>query len=631
MKSTLFVLVACSVAVGCLWGPAAGVVAANTMLNPASTVIVKASDAADKAAALLQDYLRKVYQVDSGFEIVAEDAPQARQAQIVLALGPAGVDTRDMWRDGYVISRRGRVVTICGGAGGDARGTFHGAVAFLDQFAGVRFYMPGDLWTSMPQQRSVRIPSSINIRSTPFVTGSYWTGMNWGENVGGWAERNAVQTRAGLAGSHQHQMWSVFNPEKYAQKYPELYPVINGERYIPQSSSDQKWNPSLTSDQTYAAAKESAIEHFAKNPDYFWFSLGLQDSNAVSDTDVQAMDDLMQEFRDLAQNHPERLVTTWRPNSTGEEHAKRYGMAQLQWRMLNRLASEMEDVLGKDRFIQAMAYGVVAFPPQPPQAPLHRNVMLYSQIHVSDNMRGMLEHRREDGSYPIDDFITASRAYGNHDWYRGEGYLVPRIYCDYHAKFMRHVKKSKREFYFQHIEAYPNWGLDGPKYWVLAQLQWDPDRDVDALWRQFCEDLFGPAADHVFNYFATLRRWYVQQSVPEGFGGSPGGKKWGIKGWAGVFKRQPEDLTLLVEARSHLNRAIELAATEPQRQRLDLFSRSLGLTERLYDLGTVGATPEKIAETKTYFDQAIAPDEMTIGNQRRAEGFIDGVINAIAR
>ena len=612
-----------------------------TVLEPHQTVIVFAGGN-EKAARLLQKYLSMACGVTEGFEVASEADAGDAAGRFVIAVGPTrwikDAVPKDLARDGYVIRRAGDVVSVCGGSD---RGTFHGAVGVLDRFAGVRFYMPGDRWVSLPADQRVTVPGEVAIRSEPFVTGTSMSGLS-GRGAGAWAGRNAANTRAGLAGTHQHNMNNEFPPERYAEKYPELYPIIDGKRRFPQGRRDQRWNPCFTAEQTLDAAEEMALEYFKKHPEHYWFSMGLQDSHEHCQCPgcLQAFADLEKECIDILEaGNRERLVSTYsaNPGQTLDDYGNRqpvdkwarpYALSQLQWRLINRLAKRLEKT-APGKYVEAMCYGVTSFAPR---MALHPNAMIFMQIHVSDNVRGLMVPRA-DGTLPLDAFIDATKvAIGNHEWYRGTGYMAPRIYSDYWSKFMRHFKAKGKTVNFQHSEAYANWGMDGPKYWVLAQTWWDPDREPAALWRQFCGDMFGPAGEAMYRYFRTLERWYMQQSVEQGH-------KWKIGRYDGVFRRPNEAFDLMREARGHLEAARGLVRTDRQRERIGLFDKCFHLTEAFAALGVEGlaveastpggaaakhaavekATAARAEALKAYFRAHILNDEMALYPSMRTE------------
>lgn len=595
---------------------------APLILTPSATIIVidtgrKPEDVeAGKAARLLQVYLRKACRAPDGFRISGMANLPAGGRTAILAVGPTKwtdfTNDPPLWRDGFVIRRSDNVVGI---RGGDGRGTFFGAVEFLNRFAGVRFYMPGDLWTSLPTNPAITLPVRIDIRSEPFVKIASMSGI-----FGDWSERNAANTRNGLAGTHMHNMNQVFPPSDYASNYPDIYPLVEGNRTLPKDAADQDWNPCLSSPRTLDAAEKSALAYFAKNPGLAWFSLGLQDSHAFCECAgcKTALEKLGREFADgvAAGNPGGRIVSTYtsRPEADAANPtqmltwARSYALSQLQWKLVNDLAARLEGKAPGKR-IEAMAYGITSFAPA---FPMHTNAMVYSQIHVSDNIRGLMEPR-PDGSLPIDRFIDATPAYGNHDWYHGVGHLAPRIYSGYWSKFMRHLKAKNKTFVAMHAETGPNWGLDGPKYWVLARTWWDPDSDPEALWRQFCDDMFGKAADPMFRYFRELERFFIDQSVTQG-------PKWKLYDYPKVFCRTPADLAKVRACRALLEEARPLLRTDEERARHELFSKTFTLTEYLFAVGVEGASPERIVEIRDYYRETIQPDPLTLTDKIREDG-----------
>jgi len=61
-----------------------------------------------------------------------------------------------------------------------------------------------------------------------------------------------------------------------------------------------------------------------------------------------------------------------------------------------------------------------------------------------------------------------------------------------------------RRYYCQ--STLTDWPLDGPLYYVLAKLLWDPSADPDALAREWIEGMFGPAAPAMHEYYASVER-----------------------------------------------------------------------------------------------------------------------------
>lgn len=63
--------------------------------------------------------------------------------------------------------------------------------------------------------------------------------------------------------------------------------------------------------------------------------------------------------------------------------------------------------------------------------------------------------------------------------------------------------------------VWEHWATQGPQYYVMAQLTWNPKVDAQAVLDDYYRRAFGPAADPVRRYFETIeqaRMQYVQQN-----------------------------------------------------------------------------------------------------------------------
>ena len=615
--------------VSCLILPlaaASGASAASRGLTPADTVIVipqgPQEDYITEAADLLQHWLRKATGSAAGFEIVAEDkiAPRTGPGpkKTILALGPTqrarAVRPKKLWRDGFVIRRDGDVIVI---AGGGPRGTFFGAVHFLDRFAGVRFYMPGDLFTSLPAGRRVAVPEGVNIRREPFVKVISLSGVGSANNAPGerqWLRRNAGWTREGLAGTHQHNMWAAFGPDKYAAKYPEIYPIIDGKRYLPKDRRDQKWQPCFSEPKLLDAAEETIAEYYRKHPDHLWYSLGVQDSHTTCQCPRCAA--VRKKF--IA------------------EDAKLGGVkanSHLYWTFIDKLARRLQKTL-PGRNIEGLGYAQVRIPPATPLPP---NVIVYTVLHVSELEADGVLTPGDDGLSIVDRWLKViRRGYGNHDWYRGMGYVMPRIYTGYWSRYLRHLKRSGLEIY-QHAEIYPNWGMDAAKAYVLTRCLWDPDTDPRGVWEQFCADMFGPAAEPMIDYFTKLEELWVwmdnrpmpREMIRRLYGVDRAGvieRK--INRYSTQFATTEQHRQIIALCRGHLDHAARLVETPEQTRRLDLLSKCFRLSEYMFELAAPGETVDAalIAEAKRFAAQRIIPDRMTLHYTMRKPQVIERAI-----
>jgi len=556
-------------------------------LSPERTLIVlpdrRPAEGNFEAARELQRWLRAARGVEQGFEIVQEAKVDSIAGKSVVALGwSQWIDEKELSPlppFAFLLRRRANVVVI---AGAQSTGTYLGTMRFLDEICGVRFYMPTDLFTSAPKPEPA-VPEGYAVRVVPFVRSGLMTGIGGIPGDGGWTTRNAASRR--LGGTHQHSMYAVFPPERFAEDRPEIYPELDGRRYIPASGNDQRWQPCLSAPTLVDAAEDSAVRYFRKEPQADYLAFCVQDANVVCQC--------------------ERCRAEYEKHKAGgaevPEHEAR-GFSTLYWRFIDSLARRLQEKTPGKKIV-AMVYGPARFPPQKPLPP---NVVLFTNFHIAEmDADRILAPDPATGVSRLDHVLGQCSFYGNHDWYHGNGFLMPRIYSGYWSRFMRRLAE-RVEGAYMHVEAYPNWGLDGPKLYIAAQLWSDPRADVDRLLRRFCDDMFGPAADPMREYFTTLEKLWVTLDNVKG----PERK---LFRWDRQFTIDVDDRAVVARLRELLDRASAAATTDHQRQRIALFSKTFAVPETLYRFAAAEKIPQSDVDAfRARVDKEILPDPMTL-------------------
>jgi hypothetical protein len=143
--------------------------------------------------------------------------------------------------------------------------------------------------------------------------------------------------------------------------------------------------------------------------------------------------------------------------------------------------------------------------------------------------------------------------------------------------------------------VWEHWATQGPQFYVMAQLLWNPEADADDILDDYYRRGFGPAAESVERYFETLedaRMDYVEETTYAG----------GIAGLPGLF-----DDELLGRCDELLTEAETLVESETEifQQRVAFVRAGLSYTV---------LTVENIAAMQGYRDQ---PSE-AIANKVRA-------------
>jgi hypothetical protein len=167
--------------------------------------------------------------------------------------------------------------------------------------------------------------------------------------------------------------------------------------------------------------------------------------------------------------------------------------------------------------------------------------------------------------------VASDARLGIYDYLYGYGFLIPRVHTRLLAQHLKHARESGFTDYF--AEASPNWGLDGPQMWMVAQLLAHPELDAQALMDEYYARYFIEAA-------APMRRFY--ERCEELWMAQPPPAKW-LK-----YYRNESQARLFPSAECRklwamLEEAKAAARQEKVRRRVDLVSDAFGVTERFVD------------------------------------------------
>lgn len=405
---------------------------------------VKSRTAVDSAAATYQDMVK----IDVGFASADSDPGI-----------PA--DLADMTNDGYLIRPYDDGITIIGPT---TWGTRFGASAFLERYLGVLWLMPGTDGEYVPQADTVDIPLTP-VREEPAFT----EGVLYGGGVENqeWIDRNKRNTANESNVWFSHNLYSLFPPQEYAATHPEIYPIINGQRFIPAAGQTTVWQPRFTEPITVSIAVYKIEAYFDANPTKTWFALGVNDSGGYSD--------------EYLANAP--LNSVGLPN-----------LSDVYYQWVNDVVSEVvQDPKYQDKKFGLIAYDWVA---DPPSFDLDEHVVPFL---TKDRMSWVDPGVETAGQSLNTAWSARASALGWYDYDYGLTYAIPRVYMHQMADNYRFGEAQGVKYFF--TELNPNWG-EGPKPWVMAKLQWDPDLDVDELIDLWCERAVGAeAAPYLRQYY----------------------------------------------------------------------------------------------------------------------------------
>ncbi len=517
------------------------------------------------AAALLSKYLRRAYQTDTGFEVITYQqyeqlSPDERDRGFALAIGRTPMlqpdETQGLYYQGYILRRKGNALVI---AGASPRATYWAAARFLDEFAGVRFYLPDDRFVSVGS--APLVIQGVDIVSEPSVRGVNMTGMHAPKSSFAWDRVNPAIRRLG---GHQHNLGQVFPPGRYFESHPQIYPMRDGKRFNPLQDSGM-WQICFSEPTAVDVALQSAREYFVQFPDAPYFAVGIDDTNTFCDC--------------------ERCTQAMAAHAI--EGDANSGLTYIHWKFVDDLARRLAPEFPEKR-VAALAYSRVR---KPPPFKLHPNVVAWQVWEMNKVLMDGIYRPNGD----VEQWTRAVNHVAHHDWAHGRDFYIPMYYPG-----LVHLSYSKQEqlgapIEFSHIEAYPNWGLTGPFLWMYQRILWDgpAKTDVQAMTNQFCKDMFGSAAPPMVRYWNGLEQLWIELN------GIPGEMEPVVerkeRRWQTQFNTTPAQREKIGSLRKDLDEA--MAATEDPlvRERLAYFSESFKLSELLFGATAADAiSPEQV-------------------------------------
>ena len=508
-----------------------------------------------------------------------------------------GLDLKKVAPDGFIITFPDRRNIVIAGSGD--RGTEYGIYDFLERYVGVRWLMPGPYGEDVPHSPSITVPAK-EIRQEPAYK---WRRVS-GDIGAAWAGRN--RSNFELIPNY-HNLNILFPPSKYAKSHPEFYPVLNGKRYIPAADSDGNWQPCFSADGIVEEASRNIKEYFRTHPGAKYFSLGMNDTNRFCECE-----------RCKLKEDPE-------PNFLG---FRNFSDSYFEW--ANRV---VESVLKQypDAWFGALAYGPLSQPPKKITR-IHPHIVIYM---TDDRMRWCDRNVEAEAHRITEWWHSTTSSLGWYDWIWGYPYMLPKVWFHQMGKVLDYGSKNgvrgfyaETNFYVEYDRAEDNmspfrWG-EGPKFYLLYKLLWDPSIDVDYVLDEWYERAVGKtAAPDLKAYFAHWEQFWTQRIFQSSF--------WQPKGYHLNFRNYDYfDIVTksdLVQSRQWLESAVAKAQTEPQRQRAKQILKAFDYYEAaaLTFREVIQASKTPPASEHEALERANAMEHY-LANKQRREDLLDELI-----
>lgn len=364
---------------------------------------------------------------------------------------------------------------------------------FARKFLKVDFYFPGSLGAEFPKLKKILIPSGKYVEN-PVFKHRHWSGY-CGKAGPTWRIR---ASGGGGRFKFHHNLYRIIAPEKY-KNHPEYFPVISeklknkpvyknlnkDERYIPPAKRKYAyWQPCISNPDVVKITINTICNYFKNHPDEKSFSIGINDCGGFC------------QCKNCLKIYPDGFSP-----SSREANAYRF------YRFYNKVAEKVSEKYPDVRL------GFLVYSDLSSWIPEKLSPVLMPYITLSFSNCFDREYKKQLYK-KLKKWAFVAKHKGIYEYMYGKGFLIPRIYLKELSEGLQYAKNLGFDGFY--AEAYPNWGLDGPKLWIVEKLLWNPEKNVDKLLNQWCNGLFGEkTGKHIKNYFLFLENCWTNQKYSE--------------------------------------------------------------------------------------------------------------------
>ncbi|HIE51985.1 MAG TPA: DUF4838 domain-containing protein [Armatimonadetes bacterium] len=475
--------------------------------QPTSSIVIatEPSEAAQLAAGELQEYLRRIS--GATVPIVAENQLSPRGETLILVgdsqlTAARGVRSAALGLEGIRLKTEGQALILLGDdeseTGLPLKGTLYAVSTFLEHL-GVRWLWPGETGTVIPRRPTITV-EALDVTYVPPLRQRRIRNLGYNNRVQrgldrlGWAKEDFLAKHAESSSWWRHQKLGQSLRLNYGHAYgnwwerfgadhPEWF-ALQPDGSRDQSSSSRRARLCVSNPELIRMVAAEAKAKLAANPQLESVSISPNDGGRTTFC-------MCSHCR--AWDVPEaEKVTLRRPDgSTFEYPSLTDRFVTFYARVAELVAKEHPN-----RFLGAYAYSVYRTPPLRAQLPDNVLIGFVGFGYLNEDHRAAAQR-----------YWAGWAKAAKHLFLRPNlllsGMGFPVIYGHKLAEDLRWCV-GMGLLVTDFDGCLQNWATEGLNYYVLAKLLWDPQADVEAIIEDYCRAGFGPAAEPVRQYFATL-------------------------------------------------------------------------------------------------------------------------------
>ena len=522
-------------ALGCVLASAFAAFAANpnqseggVTLTPGNVDVViprRAPGVVVFAADEATNFLSRVF----GVAVPIRNKPDPNRVSIVLGTNAwsaaAGVDLDGLFPDGYVMKTAGRALYIAGeddparrypncGRVFFRRGTANGVYAFLEKWAGCRFYFADELGEIVPRKESIVLPK-LDVRDAPAMEDrkyAYHSAGEWFDADAPDAKRrkwlNILRLRLGGGTLITcHGLSKMYYVRRFRETHPEYFCLLkDGRRHMVELGEAEK--KSQTGKLCFTSGIREEIYQDLKA-----YLSGQPPQSRGLDTWGKSMWDGKYVGVQPADGY-------WPCQCEKCQAAYRKDDPSYATELIWGLTKELSERLAKDGFTDVIlmqsAYSAWK---RVPDFDLPANISmdvanrgpwgtktdegLEKDLALLRDWSKKLGHSVLNWTYP--------GKYGNANTPRNEDVpqVTPHAYAKYYKAAAPYISGRNAGTYAE--TSTDRWLYDMLNVYVFSRVTWDPSADADEILDEHYRLMYGAAAPQMKAFFETLeRKWMTE-------------------------------------------------------------------------------------------------------------------------
>ncbi|MCM8817176.1 MAG: DUF4838 domain-containing protein, partial [Candidatus Omnitrophica bacterium] len=346
-------------------------------------------------------------------------------------------------------------------AGLSSEGTLFGVYELLEQL-GVRWYMPGDIGTVIPEKKTVAVNEQNTVQVPSFSARHLQMAVD-----------KTWYRRMRLGGPYFPSAHGIPIGKADINKEPELFALVNGKR--------QQSQLCISNPEVLARAIRETKNYFKKNPSAPWIGMGPNDGGGFCECEnCRALDGGDFDNFENEISMTDRYI--WFFNKVLEGISDEFPDKKIGFYCYSCYMKPPVKVKPDSRIVPAFApislcriHGMSN--PVCPERSYYRKIMeAWGKLLPETYERGYFFNLADPGFpfskvHAIRDEIPVAKELGIKGW---------------------------------RVETVPHWASMTPTIYIATKLFWNHKADVDALIRDFAVNFFGPAADEMEKYLRLM-------------------------------------------------------------------------------------------------------------------------------